>query len=198
MRLLLLLLLLLPLAARASNRTVTHEARFELEGRGGSLGNFSVALFGKAVPLTVDNFVGFVRRFKGHGYSGTPVHKITAEALEMGDVTFGQDLGFSIYGPKFDDESFALSPGGPGWLGMAGHHNNSNRCRFRILRRAAQRNTVIFGKVTEGMPLLRDLATAEVFWETGIPMEPARVKSCEARELEEPKELPAGEPEDDF
>lgn len=193
-----LLVLLLAWPSAAAKLTVTHEATFWLE-QAGYRANFSIGLFGEALPLTVQNFCAFVRGHKGLGYTGTAVHRISDDAMELGDVTKGSGPSRSIFGAKFADESVQLKARA-GWVGMAGSGPNDNRSEFFVLRRRAPQmdgKRVIFGKVVRGLEVVQRMASVEVFWETGIPMEPTRVLRCEVRELQEPEELPE-EPQEEL
>lgn len=119
-----------------------------------------IGLFGKTVPLTVNNFVALA---KGHtsddgqvfGYTGTTFDVIIKDAfIEGGDVTHGKG-SYSIYGPQFKDENFELQGYGAGWVMMANFGSDTNASNFVIILRPVPwwlvNKYVVFGKVIKGM-----------------------------------------------
>ena len=83
-------------------------------------------LFNDIAPRTVANFLSLCNGFKrGDGellsYVDTEVHRIVKGMfLQMGRITPSKapELGSSIYGPTFEDESFQIKHEEIGMLGM--------------------------------------------------------------------------------
>ena len=69
----------------------------------------------------------------------------------------GGDVGWSIYGKKFDDETFAVSQNRPGILVMANMGRNTNQSQFYITTANVaylDKKLVAFGTVLEGMDVV--------------------------------------------
>lgn len=98
-------------------------------------GRISFKLFDDIVPRTAANFRELAKRPKGHGYVGTPFHRIIPNfMLQGGDYTRQNGTGgYSIYGDasyKMPDENFKLAHDRPGLLSMA----NSGPNTYVLLR----------------------------------------------------------------
>jgi len=119
-----------------------------------------IELYPKKTPLTVANFVNLARR---GFYDGLTFYRVIAGATVEG----GCPIGKGIAGPgyRFEDEFHpSLRHDGPGAVSMANVGPNTNGSRFLITLRAMPslngRNPV-FGKVVEGMKVVRSIRTGE-------------------------------------
>lgn len=132
-------------------------------------------LFKDIAPRTVANFLSLCNGFKRSDgesicYVGTEVHRIVKGLyLQMGKInpTKKPELGMSIYGPSFEDESFSVKHTEIGLLGMCKKNNasHSNECQFYITLGAPltflDNEYVIFGRVISGMRALRAFENME-------------------------------------
>jgi peptidylprolyl isomerase len=112
---------------------------FDLEIGGEPAGRVEFELFAHKAPKTCENFRALCTGEKGLGVAGVPLHykgssfhRIIPEfMLQGGDFTLGNGMGGeSIWGTKFDDESFELKHDAPGLLSMA----NAGMRRARLAR----------------------------------------------------------------
>ena len=127
-----------------------------------------VELYADVVPRTAENFRCLCTGEKGKcaafgspplHFKGNVAHRIVpGNILQAGDITSGDGKGGeSIYGRKFDDESFERRAGKhrcKGLLSMANSGRNSNGSQFFITLDAMPHldgKHVVFGRVTRGM-----------------------------------------------
>ena len=119
-------------------------------------GDIVIALFADKVPNTVNNFVFLARQ---GFYDDTTFHRVLADFMaQAGDPT---GTGSGGPGYRFRDEFHpALKHDGPGVLSMANAGPNTNGSQFFITYRATSwldGRHAVFGRVTEGMDVLRSL-----------------------------------------
>ena len=189
----------------AGDYTVTDEAWFDVEvadysGEGETYsGRIEVALFGEAAPMTVLNFLAITRGYTKDeeilSYQGTTVHRIVQDFLiQMGDITNGDGTGGrSIYGERFNDESFTLSHVSPGWMAMANHGKDTNNSQFYMLLTRARwldGKHVVFGKVIRGFDVLMTLGDLPSDDKTAFPEKEVLIADCGVTSLDSKYELP--------
>lgn len=163
---------------------------------GTTLGSFTIALFGKDAPRTVNNFVKLAR--SGY-FNQTLIHRIAKNFLiQMGDGNtrfpskkdeWGKG-GKSIYGGYFADElnpnTYIYRTGYTyGTVAMANSGPNKNLSQFFICLDEAQyleKKYSIFGKVVEGMDVVEQIEKQEIIpykfdSSDGTPKTPIKILS---------------------
>lgn len=138
---------------------------FDITMGGKPAGRIVFELYADTVPRTAESFRALCTGEGGTGTSGKPLHyagskfhRIIADFMcQGGDFTRGNGTGGeSIYGSKFDDESFKGKAGKhdrKGLLSMANAGPNTNGSQFFITARATPHldgKHVVFGEVVEG------------------------------------------------
>ncbi|CUG58304.1 cyclophilin-type peptidyl-prolyl cis-trans isomerase, putative [Bodo saltans] len=145
---------------------------FEITHNSKLLGRIVMELYADTVPKTAENFRALCTGEKGKGKSGKPLHYkgsvfhriIPGFMCQGGDFTRGNGTGGeSIYGSKFNDETFSGKAGthtGLGCLSMANSGPHSNGSQFFI----CTANTpwlngkhVVFGRVVDGLELIKSV-----------------------------------------
>jgi len=121
-----------------------------------NMGTIELELYSKAVPKTVENFVGLAN--KGY-YNGVIFHRvIEGFMIQGGDPTGTGRGGESFWGKKFNDEFVdTLKHTGPGILSMANAGPNTNGSQFFITLVPTpwlDGHHTIFGKVINGMDVV--------------------------------------------
>jgi len=157
--------------------TITHQCFLDIEIDGESQGRITVALYGKTCPKTVENFralcTGEVavdpekhKRSSAAGkpltYKGSTFHRVIPQFMvQGGDFTKGDGTGGeSIYGDRFEDESFAIKHTREGLLSMANAGADCNGAQFFITTAAAGHlngKHVVFGEVVEGYDVVKKI-----------------------------------------
>lgn len=161
---------------------------FDIVSKSKPIGKIKFELFADKVPKTAENFRALCTGEKGMGGMGKPLHfkgsvlhRIIPNFMAQGgDITHGNGFGGeSIYGTKFKDEGFLFKHDVPGLLSMANSGKDSNGSQFFITFVPCpwlDGKHVVFGKVIEGLPLLKDLE--RLGSPSGRPTETITIKEC--------------------
>jgi peptidylprolyl isomerase len=141
---------------------------FDVTIGGDSAGRITMELFNDTVPKTADNFKQLCTGAKSKKnralyYKGTRFHRVIPGFMcQGGDTTNGDGTGGeSIYGVKFQDESFKGKAGrhfGTGTLSMANSGPNTNGSQFFLCTADTpwlDGKHVVFGQVVDGYHVLQ-------------------------------------------
>ncbi|XP_068433797.1 probable inactive peptidyl-prolyl cis-trans isomerase-like 6 isoform X2 [Clinocottus analis] len=145
----------------------------DIEVAGEDVGKLLFQLFSDVCPKTSKNFEALCTGERGLSqsgltlcYKGSMFHRVVPNGwVQGGDISPESrgDGGESIYGPTFEDESFAISHTRRGTLGMANKGPHTNGSQFYITLQPTpwmDRTYVAFGHVVEGVDILRRLEEA--------------------------------------
>lgn len=149
-----------------------------------SKGDIELELHGKDAPKTVENFI---KLSESGYYNGVIFHRVIADfMIQGGDPTGTGTGGQSAFedGAPFADE---LNPDSEsyqrgyarGTLAMANRGPNTNTSQFFIVHKDSDLPHLytIFGRVTDGMDVVDEIATAPVNGE--VPVDPVKIESVE-------------------
>lgn len=128
-----------------------------------TMGSFTVELYYKHAPRTVQNFTRLADR--GY-YDGTVLHRIIRDfMIQGGDPTGTGRGGESIYGGKFEDEiTRELKHTGAGVLSMANSGPDTNGSQFFITLAPTpwlDGKHTVFGRVCSGMGIIKRLGNVQ-------------------------------------
>uniref|UniRef100_A0A3Q4BJ34 Peptidyl-prolyl cis-trans isomerase n=1 Tax=Mola mola TaxID=94237 RepID=A0A3Q4BJ34_MOLML len=145
----------------------------DVEIAGEAVGRLLFELFSDVCPKTSKNFEALSTGERGLSDSGLPLcykgslfHRVVPNGwVQGGDIHPERkgNGGESIYGPTFEDESFAVSHTKRGTLGMANKGPHTNGSQFYITLQPTpwmDRTFVAFGQVVEGVNVLMRLEEA--------------------------------------
>lgn len=131
-------------------------------------GRVEMELFADTCPKTAENFLKLCEGTKNKDgkalhFKGSSFHRVIPEFMcQGGDFTRGDGTGGeSIYGGRFDDETFEGKAGkhfGPGTLSMANAGPNTNGSQFFICTAATPHldgKHVVFGQVIKGYDVIK-------------------------------------------
>lgn len=152
-----------------------------------------VEVFDDVAPLAAENFLALVRgdrgADKGSGvplsYAGCPFHRvIKGFVIQGGDIVKGNGSGgASVFGKKFKDESrgLKLRHDDAGVLSMGNSGKNSNSSQFFFTLAPCPTldgKHVVFGRVVEGMDVLRAAEAAAAPQSGETPACPLVLTAC--------------------
>ncbi|XP_070178594.1 peptidyl-prolyl cis-trans isomerase B-like [Littorina saxatilis] len=159
---------------------VTDKVYFDIEIGGEKVGRIVIGLFEKIVPKTARNFKTLAigdqtADGKKMTYKGSKFHRVVKDfVIQGGDVIVGDGTGsYSIYGKRFPDENFKLKHYGAGWVSMANAGKDTNGSPFFITTKEARMvdgDCVVFGKVLNGMKVVRKIDNSKTTGEEVRPV----------------------------
>jgi cyclophilin family peptidyl-prolyl cis-trans isomerase len=121
-----------------------------------SLGNIKIELYADKAPLTVANFLGYV---KAKFYDGTVFHRVISNFMAQGGDPTGTGMGGPGY--RFADEfNPSLRHDKAGVLSMANAGPNTNGSQFFITHLPTpwlDNKHSVFGQVTDGIKVLMSI-----------------------------------------
>ena len=152
------------------NENSGRDPYFVVQVGGETVGKIVFELIDDVVPKTCENFRHLCSKgLNGSGepaYKGSTFHRIIEDfMIQGGDFTNHNGTGgYSIYGDKFEDESFELKHNQPGILSMANAGPNTNGSQFFICTQPAPHldgKHVAFGIAKEGYEVIEMLNSIE-------------------------------------
>ena len=165
----------------SAKRIAKPRVYLDIDIGGASAGRVVIELHSDIVPRTVDNFRALCTGEKGFGYKGSPFHRIIPQFMcQGGDFTNRNGTGGrSIYGNKFDDESFQLKHTRAGVVSMANSGPNTNGSQFFICLGKTNwldGKHVVFGHVIDGMGVVKKME--DVGTQSGKTSRPVIITDC--------------------
>lgn len=154
-------------------------------------GRIVMELFADVVPKTAENFRALCTGEKGTGkmgkklhYKNSAFHRIIPSFMcQGGDFTrFNGTGGESIYGDRFNDESFQGKAGvhfGCGTLSMANAGPNTNGSQFFLCTVQTpwlDKKHVVFGQVLSGLDIVKSMEAAGS--QSGATRQPVTIVDC--------------------
>lgn len=130
--------------------------------------NLVLELDTQTCPKTSENFWRISVGNEQLHYRNSTFHRVTDNYIEGGLLNVGNSTrqSLSIYGGYFPDENYAYRHDKPGILGMSKSGAYKNGSVFYITLRALpylDRRTVAFGRVVEGMDVVKDISSLADF-----------------------------------
>lgn len=147
-----------------------------------SAGKITVELNAVKTPVTVNNFVSLAKK---NFYDNTIFHRVVNGFMIQGGDPKGDGTGGPGY--QFNDEPFE-GEYIRGTVAMANAGPNTNGSQFFIMQEEnpLPKNYVIFGRVTAGIEVVDEIATAPVqankVGEMSVPVSPVKIQSIQILE----------------
>ncbi|XP_073690392.1 uncharacterized protein [Garra rufa] len=168
-------------AAKALSQESNPVVFFDITIDDEDAGRIVMELFAHIVPKTAENFRALCTKELGFGYHQSVFHRIIPDFMCQGGDFTKQDGkgGKSIYGEKFDDESFEVRHTGPGLLSMANRGRDTNNSQFFITLKKAEHldfKHVVFGFIKEGMAVVRKIG--KLGTKDGKPTRTITISNC--------------------
>ena len=145
------------------------------------LGRIIFQLFDDDVPKTCMNF-RFLCSNNKLSYKDSIIHRVIKDfMIQGGDITNGDGTGgISMYGNKFNDESFNLIHNQPGILSMANSGPNTNNSQFFITLKETpwlDNKHVVFGIILSGFDIIKKIENIDVN-ENDKPLQNIIISEC--------------------
>jgi peptidylprolyl isomerase len=154
---------------------------FDIKIGGIKAGRIVFELFQNITPKTAENFRALTTGEKGFGFKGCRFHRIIPDFMcQGGDFTRGNGTGGkSIYGEKFEDESFVIAHAVPGLLSMANAGPNTNGSQFFITTVQTDwlnGKHVVFGQAISGLDIIKSMEGQGT--QSGEPRTEVSIEDC--------------------
>jgi cyclophilin family peptidyl-prolyl cis-trans isomerase len=177
---------------------VTSRCYLDISVGGASAGRIVIDLYGEIAPKTAENFRQLCSGEAGFGYAGTSFFKVLSELTLQAGAIEGHG---SIYGPTFAHENYDIKHNVAGLVSMvnSGVGGSSGLSDSRFLIQLADDagyldgRYVAFGRVTEGMGVVRRIESVRVSGTKKAPVD--RVSIDAAGVLAPPLPPPAAAPQ---
>lgn len=163
---------------------------FDIAVGGHPIGRLRMEVYKDVVPKTAENFRQFCvgeKKMNGlpMGYKNCEFHRVIRNFMvQGGDFIKNDGTGcVSIYGEKFNDESFELKHTKAGLLSMSNAGPNTNGCQFFITCGPCDwldNKHVVFGQVldSDSMLVVRKIENVTVDGSSSRPKIPVVITEC--------------------
>ncbi|CAH8261474.1 unnamed protein product [Arabidopsis lyrata] len=147
-------------------------------------GRIVIELFADLTPRTAENFRALCTGERGIGKCGKPLHykgsifdDIVPDLMWCGgDIIFENE---SIHGEELEDEYFILNhEDGPGIISMADSTGSQFQIHMKDYGVQVDGDHVVFGKVVEGLDLMRSIEKEVISTTTRTPSKPVVIADC--------------------
>ncbi|KAG7578332.1 Cyclophilin-type peptidyl-prolyl cis-trans isomerase domain [Arabidopsis thaliana x Arabidopsis arenosa] len=147
-------------------------------------GRIVIELFADLTPRTAENFRALCTGERGIRKCGKPLHykgsifdDIVPDLMWCGgDIIFENE---SIHGEELDDEYFILNhEDGPGIISMADSNGSQFQIHMKDYGVQVDGDHVVFGKVVEGLDLMKSIEKEFISTTTRTPSKPVVIADC--------------------